>query len=73
MLYEVITRRKYDNDELADAIDKVQKQVKAFHKKFKVKSDEEVEIFDNANYHQQIADLEYLSAKYEQIKRNNFV
>ncbi|MCE4564330.1 hypothetical protein INQ51_08395 [Maribellus sp. CM-23] len=65
---ETVVRRKYDNDELADAIDKVQKQVKAFHKKFKVKSDEEVEIFDNANYLQQITDLEYLSAKYEQIK-----
>jgi len=49
-------------------IEQVQKMVKDFHKSFKVRSDEEVEIFDNANYHQQIADLEYLSGKYEQIK-----
>ncbi len=65
---EGLVRRKYDNNELADAIDKVQKEVKRFHKKFKVRSDEDVEIFDNANYEQQIADLEYLSKKYEQIK-----
>lgn len=65
---EGIARRKYDNDELAEAIDKVQKEVKKFHKNFKVKSDEEVEIFDNANYEQQIADLEYLAKKYNTIK-----
>ncbi len=65
---EIYVRKKYDDDELADAIDKVQKEVKKFHKNFKVKSDEEVEIFDNANYEQQIADLEYLSEKYEVIK-----
>jgi len=65
---EGIARRKYDNDELAKAIDQVQKEVKKFQKNFKVKSDEEVEIFDNANYEQQIADLEYLSKKYETIK-----
>ncbi|WP_340113950.1 hypothetical protein [Maribellus mangrovi] len=65
---EHIARNKYDNDELAEAIDQVQKQVKKFQKNFKVKSDEEVEIFDNANYAQQVADLEYLSQKYETIK-----
>ena len=67
-ILEKYVRAKYDDDELADAIDKVQKEVKKFHKNFKVKSDEEVEIFDNANYEQQIADLEYLSKKYEVIK-----
>lgn len=63
-----IAKRKYKNSELTGAIEEVQQKVKSFHKTFKVKSDEEVEIFDNANYKQQIADLEFLSNKYKTIK-----
>lgn len=65
---EEIAEHKFKNDELADAIDTVQKQLKKFQKNFKVRTDNEVEIFDNANYEQQIADLEYLSQKHEHIK-----
>ncbi len=67
-LVEKYVKIKYKNDELVAAIDQVQKQVKKFQKNFKVKSDDEVEIFDNANYMQQIADLEYLAKKYDKIK-----
>lgn len=61
-------KRKFDNQELADSIDQIRDNVKDFYKSFQKKSDEEVEIFDNANYEQQIADLEYLSKKYEGIR-----
>ena len=54
-------KRKLKNDELVEAIDTIRDHIKNFTKNFKKKSDEEVEIFDNANYYQQIADLEYLS------------
>jgi predicted TIM-barrel fold metal-dependent hydrolase len=63
-----LAKQKYDNKELAKSIKQIQQKVKIFHKNFKVKSDEEVEIFDNANYKQQIADLEFLSKKYDHIK-----
>ncbi len=61
-------RRKFKNDELTKAIDSIRDKVKEFNKSFEGKSDEEVEIFDNANYAQQIEDLEYLSGKYETIR-----
>ncbi|WP_319589522.1 amidohydrolase family protein [uncultured Draconibacterium sp.] len=60
--------RKIKSDELAEAFDKIKDNVKKFEDSFARKSDEEVEIFDNANYAQQIADLEYLAEKYETIK-----
>ncbi|HYQ56996.1 MAG TPA: amidohydrolase family protein [Draconibacterium sp.] len=60
--------RKLKSDELAAAFDKIRDNVKQFEDSFDRKSDEEVEIFDNANYTQQIADLEYLANKYETIK-----
>ncbi len=63
-----VVKRKFKNNELINAIGQVQENVKKFQKSFKVKSDEEVEIFDNANYKQQIADLEYLANKYDHIK-----
>lgn len=67
-ILEKYVEKKFKDKELTRAIDQVQKAVKKFHKQFKVKSDEEVEIFDNANYHQQIADLEFLAQKYATIK-----
>ncbi|WP_347838241.1 hypothetical protein [uncultured Draconibacterium sp.] len=60
--------RKLKSPELAEAFDKIKNRVKEFEESFDKKSDEEVEIFDNANYDQQIADLEYLANKYETIK-----
>ncbi|WP_321375677.1 amidohydrolase family protein [uncultured Draconibacterium sp.] len=60
--------RKIKSNELAEAFDKIRENVKEFENNFDRKSDEEVEIFDNANYAQQIADLEYLAGKYETIK-----
>lgn len=60
--------RKIKSDELAVAFDKIRDNIKQFEDSFDRKSDEEVEIFDNANYAQQIADLEYLANKYETIK-----
>ena len=61
-------KRKYKSQELADAIDEIINNVKEFNKSFDKKSDEEVEIFDNANYKQQILDLEFLAEKYDTIK-----
>lgn len=61
-------KRKFKSQELADAIDKIRDNVKEFNKSFDKKSDDEVEIFDNANYDQQIIDLEYLAGKYKTIR-----
>jgi len=61
-------KRKFKNVELVEAIDKIRDGVKEFNKSFDKKSDEEVEIFDNANYTQQINDLEYLAGKYKNIR-----
>ena len=61
-------RRKYKDDELVKAIDSIREEVKKFNKSFEKKSDKEVEIFDNANYGQQIEDLEYLAGKYKTIR-----
>ncbi|NQU52157.1 MAG: hypothetical protein HQ522_06415 [Bacteroidetes bacterium] len=61
-------KRKLDNEELAKAIDKIRDNIKDFYKGFDKKSDEEVEIFDNANYDQQIIDLEYISENYDTIR-----
>ena len=61
-------RRKFRNDELVESINRIREQVKEFNKNFDRKSDDEVEIFDNANYEQQLADLEYLAEKYKTIR-----
>ena len=61
-------RRKFKNDALVDSINRIREQVKEFNKNFDGKSDEEVEIFDDANYEQQLADLEFLAEKYETIR-----
>lgn len=61
-------KRKFKNDELVDAINIIRENVKDFNKSFDKKSDEEVEIFANANYTQQIEDLEYLAENYDTIR-----
>jgi len=61
-------KRKFKNDELTKTIDSIRDKVKLFYKSFEGKSDEEVELFDNANYAQQIEDLEYLAGKYKTIR-----
>lgn len=61
-------KRKYKDDDLDKAFDAIHKNVKAFYKSFEKKSDEEVEIFDNANYVQQIEDLEALAAENKLVK-----
>jgi predicted TIM-barrel fold metal-dependent hydrolase len=61
-------KRKFKNDDLLKTIDKIKDNVKAFNKSFDKKSDDEVEIFDDANYDQQIIELEYLAGKYETIR-----
>jgi len=62
-------KRKLKNDDLTPAIDEIRNYLKDFNKKFDRKSDKEVEIFDDANFHQQIADLEHLASneKYSEI------
>ena len=61
-------KRKFKNNELVDAINIIRDNVKDFNKSFDKKSDKEVEIFANANYKQQIEDLEYLAKKYDSIR-----
>jgi predicted TIM-barrel fold metal-dependent hydrolase len=61
-------KRKLKNEDLVKSIDQIKKSIEDFYEDFKKKSDEEVEIFDNANYKQQIEDLESLSEKYENVK-----
>jgi len=61
-------KRKYKNNELIDAIHIIRNNVKEFNKSFDKKSNEEVEIFADANFTQQINDLEYLAEKYETIR-----
>lgn len=63
-----IVKLKIKDRELRKSLDPIRDGLKTFAKKFDKKSDDEVEIFDNANYAQQIADLEFLSDKYETIK-----
>ena len=60
-------KRKMKNDELVKVMDKIQHQVVELNKNFMKKSDKDVEIFDHANYDQQISDLEYLAGKYKTI------
>jgi predicted TIM-barrel fold metal-dependent hydrolase len=60
-------KRKMKNDELVKVMDKIQHQVVEFNKSFMKKPDKDVEIFDHANYDQQISDLEYLAGKYKTI------
>jgi len=61
-------KRKFKNKELVDAINIIRDNVKDFNKSFDKKSDKEVEIFANANFKQQINDLEYLAEKYDTIR-----
>lgn len=61
-------KQKFKNDDLIKTIDKIKNNVKAFNKNFDKKSDDEVEIFDNANYKQQIIELEYLAGKHKTIR-----
>lgn len=60
--------RKFKNPEMANVIEDIRIKVVEFNKNFEKKPEKEVEIFDNANYEQQIADLEFLSEKYTIIK-----
>ncbi len=61
-------KRKLKSEELVQVIDEIRDQIIEFNKNFDKKSEEEVEIFDDANYDQQIADLEYLAANYKTIR-----
>ncbi len=61
-------KRKFKNPKMAESIEEIRQKVVDFNKKFEKKSEKDVEIFDNANYEQQITDLEFLSDKYETIK-----
>ncbi|MCF6333658.1 MAG: amidohydrolase family protein [Draconibacterium sp.] len=63
-----IVKFKIKDRELRKALDPIRDGLKKFADKFDKKSDEEVEIFDDANYAQQIADLEFLSEKYNSVK-----
>ena len=61
-------KRKFKNDQLVKSIEEIRENVKKFHKSFDKKSDKEVEIFEDANYEQQISDLEFLAEKYPTIR-----
>ena len=63
-----IVKLKIKDKELRKSLDPIRDGLKKFAKKFDKKSDEEVEIFDDANYAQQIIDLEFLSEKYSSVK-----
>lgn len=63
-----IVKLKIKDKELRKSLNPIRDGLKKFAKKFDKKSDEEVEIFDNANYAQQIIDLEFLSEKYNSVK-----
>lgn len=61
-------KRRFKNPEIAKVFDQIRENVKELNKSIEKKSDDEVEIFDNANYKQQIIDLEYLAGKYKSIR-----
>lgn len=63
-----IVKLKIKDKELRKSLDPIRDGLKKFSKKFDRKSDEEVEIFDDVNYAQQITDLEFLSVKYDSIR-----
>ncbi len=61
-------RRKFkDEPDLLQIIDKLKDNIEKLEKSFKKKKDNEVNFFDDANYTQQINDLEYLAGKYSNI------
>ena len=61
-------KRKIKTKEGKDAIDQLKIQLKEFYKKFEVRTDKEVEIFEDANYIRQMADLKYLARNYSNVK-----
>jgi len=67
LLFPII-KLKIRDRELRKALNPVRENLKKFEKQFDKRSDEDVEIFDDANYAKQIIDLEFLSDKYKTIK-----
>lgn len=63
-----VIKLKIRDKALRDALNPIRDGLKEFEKKFDKKSEQEVEIFDNSNYTQQIADLEYMAQKYKTVK-----
>lgn len=69
LIHELIplVKRKMKG-ESRELMDQLRDQVKAFEDSFKVKSKEEVELFDDSNYELQINELEALADKYNYVK-----
>lgn len=65
---KTLAKKKFKNDELQNAIDQIHADIKEFHKSIERKSAKEMEIFDDGNYEQQVAELEYLEAKNKNIR-----
>ena len=63
-----IVKRKMKSNEGKALIDKLRDDIENFYKNFKVRTDKEVEIFDDANYEKQILDLEHLVKNYPNVK-----
>lgn len=61
-------KRKIKTTEGKDAIDKLKIQLHEFYKRFEVRTDKEVEIFEDANYVRQMADLKFLARNYSNVK-----
>jgi predicted TIM-barrel fold metal-dependent hydrolase len=61
-------KKKFKNEELQKAIDNIQVAVKEFHKSLEKKSAKEMELFDNGNFEQQVAELEYLAGKNKNVR-----
>lgn len=65
---KALAKKKFKNDELQKAIDQIHADIKEFHKSIERKSAKEMEIFDDGNYEQQVAELEYLAEKNKNIR-----
>jgi predicted TIM-barrel fold metal-dependent hydrolase len=60
-LVKTLAKKKFKNDELQKSIEKVHANIKEFRRSIEKKSAREMEIFDDGNYEQQVAELEYLA------------
>lgn len=67
-LVKAMAKKKFKNDELQKSIEKVHADIKEFHRSIEKKSAKEMEIFDDGNYEQQVAELEYLAEKNSNIR-----
>ncbi|MCK5907166.1 MAG: hypothetical protein KAG37_06220, partial [Flavobacteriales bacterium] len=63
-----LVKKKVKTEEGKAIVDKLKEQVKEFYKHFEIRTDKEVEIFEDGNYVRQMDDLRDLSRKYDNVK-----